>query len=201
MGFVARIATAVPHVIPYPQVLDAIRDIGVRCVYPNGGAFAVADAGRAQSVGWVGPDDPTIRPEARGLARRVPPPYESNLARLLVRAWREVAPTSVAWLMPASHWAYELRFGSGAWLPDVLTSIGIDHQPLESSSQANAIEFLPEEASALEHVARRLLESLAGSDFSVLLPPRAVVGRLHHHKQVWWTTSEDGVIEALRAIV
>ena len=189
------------RVIDYATVLDEAQRIGLRYVYPNGGAFAFVDAGRARSIGWVGPDDPTIRPEARELTRQVPPPYEPNLARLLVRAWCDVAPASRAWVMPASHWAYELQFGSGAWLPPLLAETGIDPKPLASRSRADAIEFSADEVEPFENLARQLLHSLEESDFTVLFPPHALVCTLHHHKQLWWTTTEDGLIETLRAMV
>src|SRR5688572_19650356 len=103
--------------------------------------------------------------------------------------------------MPASHWAYELQFGGGgAWLPQLLTEIGIDPKPLASRSRADAIEFSPNEVEPFEHLARQLLGSLEGSDFTVLFPPHALVCTLHHHKQLWWTTTEDGLSETLRAI-
>src|SRR5438874_9760388 len=97
---------------------------GLRCLYHNSGAFGVGGDVAVEAAGWVGPEDPTIRPAARPFVRSVPPPYESRLASLVVRTWQEVL-AGPAWLMPKSHWAYELEFGSSAWLPGALTRAGI----------------------------------------------------------------------------
>src|SRR5947209_719542 len=98
--------------------------LGMRCLYHNSGAFGPDDPGALKAIGWIGPDDPTIRPEARALTRPVGPPYEANLADLATRAWAELR--GPAWLMPRSHWAYELDFGSKTWLPAALQRAGID---------------------------------------------------------------------------
>ncbi len=188
-----------PTVVAYSTVVETMGRVGARCVYPNGGAFDFEDRSAAMSVGWIGPEDPTIRPEAMHLVRRVREPYEANLARLLVEAWRRVAPGPV-WVMPKSHWAYELRFGSREWMQGLLDEVGLDAKALEAKSEADAIEFLSEERVAFERFARRLLERLEGSDFAVAFPGAAVLCALHHHKQVWWTTTDARVLAEIDAV-
>jgi hypothetical protein len=175
-----------PWIIDYPIVLDHMRELKLRSLYYNSGAFGFPNDVPTCSIGWVGPPDPTIRPEARPLTRQVPQPYEANLTRLLIRAWRELFPGRI-WVMPASHWAYELDFGSRDWLPAVLEHIGI--------------EFAPEELEHLEHLVTRLLEMLQHSDFAIAFPRRRVVCSLHHHKQIWWTVAEAEVHHALDSLV
>src|SRR5437870_12822175 len=113
-----------PRILEYQQVLRQMQTQGFVNLYHNSGAFGFVPDAKPQAAGWIGPDDPTLRPESASIAQHVPQPYETNLARLLVRAWREHFP-GAAWLMPMSHWAYELDFASRQWLPDVLREIGI----------------------------------------------------------------------------
>ena len=107
------------QVIDYPLVLREMQAVGMRCLYHNSGAFGFEPAASTFVAGWV---RARRRNDSAGRAadvRQVPPPYPPELARLAVRAWREVF-AGRAWLMPKSHWAYELEFGSHAWLPDCL---------------------------------------------------------------------------------
>jgi hypothetical protein len=127
-------------------------------------------------------------------------PYEPNLAALLVRAWTDILPGRI-WVMPASHWAYELDFGSKQWLPPLLEAIGIDPGLLQTRTTAAAIEFTPQESPALEHFVTRLLEMLSVSDFSLAFPHRRMICSLHHHKQLWWTSADEEASGALERLV
>src|SRR5947209_3325205 len=147
-----------PRIVPYETVLPQMQAQGLRCVYHNSGAFGFADppgAGNVRGVGWIGPEDPTIRPAARALARQVPPPYERNLTELAARAWREFLP-GPAWLMPKSHWAYELDFGSSQWMPDALRKADVDPAVLAPLNNAAAIEFTPDEEERFRGLVGRL---------------------------------------------
>jgi hypothetical protein len=189
-----------PWIIDYPIVLEQMRELKLRSLYYNSGAFGFPADVRTYSIGWVGPPDQTIRPEARPLTRQVPQPYESNLARLLVGAWQDIFPGRI-WVMPASHWAYELDFGSKDWMPAVLEHIGIDPGLLQRRTTAAAIEFAQDESELLEHLVTRLLEMLQQSDFAIAFPRRRVVCSLHHHKQIWWTVAEEQTCARLDALV
>jgi hypothetical protein len=189
-----------PWIIDYPIVLEQMRQMKMRSLYYNSGAFGFPADVPARSLGWIGPADETIKESARPLIRQVPEPYEQNLAELLLRAWREILPGRI-WVMPASHWAYELDFGSREWMPALLEAIGVDPGLLQHRTTAAAIEFAPEESPALMHFVVRLLEMLQGSDFALAFPHRRVVCTLHHHKQLWWTSAEDAVNDALEALV
>ena len=190
----------VPRVIDYPLVLDAMTAAGFTSLYHNSGAFGLADAAGVRHVGWVGPPDSTIRPAAVPLARHVPPPFEHNLAELAAVVWQQHLP-GPAWLIPKSHWAYELDHGSRAWLPGVLRTIGIDPDPLAPRNDAAAIEFAPAERTQFTHLVRELLTHLLGSDFAIAFPGRRTVCTVHHHKQIWWTSEEAEVLEALDRLV
>jgi hypothetical protein len=195
-----RFNGVVPSIIDYPTVLETLRNQKLRCVYHNSGAFAFEDGVEARSLGWIGPADESIRPQVRHLIRNVPPPFEENLSRLFVRAWREILPGKI-WVMPASHWAYELDFGSRAWMPEVLQSIGIDSRLLETRTTAAAIEFSENESPLLERFVARLLEMLQASDFSIAFPGRAAICSLHHHKQLWWSSSDERIVAALEVLI
>lgn len=186
-----------PWIVDYSQVLDQMRAQGLRSLYFNSGAFGFSDGTSTDSVGWVGPDDPTLRPDARAVTRTVPPPHPQRLTQLLVRAWQTYLPGKV-WLMPKSHWAYELDFGSRDWMPALLEHAGVDGGLLQSRTDAAAIEFALSETGPFSHVAEGLLRMLLGSDFALAFPGRPVVCTLHHHKQVWWTSSDHQLIDALR---
>jgi hypothetical protein len=186
----------VPTIIDYPDVLARMRSDGFRCLYHNSGAFGFAADVRPCVMGWIGPDDPTIRPESMSHVRHFPPPYEQNLADGFVRMWRQKLP-GPAWIMPASHWSYELEFGNADWLPDQLRQIGIDPTSLRHRNNAAAIEFEPDESLAASELVSSMLELLRGSDFTLAFPGHAVICTLHHHKQLWWQMSDDSLRAAL----
>jgi hypothetical protein len=190
----------VPWIIDYPIVLEHMRAMKMRSLYFNSGAFGFANDVPTRWIGWIGPEDPTIKPEVQALVRHVPEPYEQNLTNLLLDAWRKTLPGRI-WVMPASHWAYELDFGSKEWMPPLLEAIGVDPGLLQTRTTAAAIEFTPEESPALAHLVTRLLEMLQGSDFSLAFPHRRVVCSLHHHKQLWWTSAEPEVSAALESML
>jgi len=189
-----------PQIIEYQEVLRQMQSRGFVSLYHNSGAFGFAKDVTTHAVGWIGPADATLRAEAARIAHNVRPPYEEILAKLLVRAWREHLPGNI-WLMPMSHWAYEVDFASRAWMPQLLRDIGIDPEPLEIRNDGAAIEFADRESSLLERFARGLLENLAGSDFAIAFPGKSVLATLHHHKQIWWMTSDDSLRAAILSVV
>lgn len=188
-----------PWIIDYPLVLDQMRAQKLKCFYHNSGAFGFADSMPAHIVGWIGPGDATIRPEMLEHAQPVGEPYEENLTRLAKRAWRELLPGR-AWVMPASHWAYELDFGSREWMPAILERIDVDPGLLAGRNTAAAIEFSADEVEPFTLLVHRLLEMLHGSDFTLAFPNRPALCRLHHHKQLWWMSSDAELAGGLRAI-
>jgi hypothetical protein len=46
-----------------------------------------------------------------------------------------------------------------------------------------------------------MIRNLAGSDFLAAFPARPALCTLHHHKQLWWQTTEEAIAAALDAIV
>jgi hypothetical protein len=189
-----------PRIIDYPRVVEQMSADARVSLYPNSGAFGFAPGVEARAVGWVGGDDASIRPEARALARPVAPPYEVTLASLAGRAWRELLPGDV-WVLPKSHWAYELQFGSHEWMPDLLRDVGVDPRALEARHDGTALAFEVGEGPAFERLVAGLLARLLGSDFMLAWPGRPALCTVHHHKQLWWTTTEEPVYEGLERIV
>ena len=189
-----------PWIVDYASVLEQMKRQDMRSLYFNSGAFGFPDGAAVESLGWIGPEDPSLRPEARVLTRTVPAPHEENLTRLVVRAWHDLLPGKV-WLMPKSHWAYELDFGSRDWMPALLEHAGIDSGLLASRTNAAAIEFTLPEVEPFAHVIGGLLRMLLGSDFALAFPDRPVTCTLHHHKQVWWTTSQPQLITSLQGLL
>jgi hypothetical protein len=187
-----------PWIIDYDIVVEHMQKQKLKCNYYNSGAIGFADAAGVKHVGWIGPDDPTIRPAARELARTVPAPHEETLAQLLTDTWQKHFPGRV-WAMPMSHWAYELSYGSRDWMPALIEHIGLDPGLLEGRNNAAAIEFGPTEGHHLRHFTQRLLEMLMASDFMLVFlgPPTPVLCTLHHHKQLWWSTKDESTLRAL----
>lgn len=193
---------AMPRVIDYPEVVQHMTALGLACLYPNSGAFGFPADVATQSVGWIGPDDPSIRPAALPLIRRVGPPYVRALAALAGRAWREQLDGPV-WVQPKAHWAYELMFGSASWMPHLLREAGLaeaDIDELRERHDGSAIEFDRAELHPFTRMVEGLLEHLLGSDFMLAFPGRAVLCTVHHHKQLWWTSGDEGLIAGMRAM-
>ena len=189
-----------PRIIDYAAVRQTMLDQGLVSLYHNSGAFGFPEGAGAQSVGWVGPPDATIREAARPLLRHVPPPFERNLAELAAVVWQQSIP-GAAWVMPKSHWAYELDFGSREWMPSLLESIGVVAAALVSRNDGSALEFGADERDPFVRLVEGLLGRLLGSDFALAFPERPVLCTLHHHKQLWWTTSDVAIVQALGRLV
>ena len=189
-----------PWIIEYDCVLEQMRQHGLKCNYHNSGAFAFPEPKDVRTLGWVGPPDETIRPQVRPLTRQVGEPYEENLARLCTGVWQTNFPGRV-WAMPMSHWSYELNYGSRDWMPALIENVELDPGLLEGRNNAAAIEFSAEEGPLLQHFVQRLLEMLLGSDFMLAFVGRPVLCTVHHHKQLWWQTTEGGVLAALEGAV
>jgi hypothetical protein len=179
-----------PRIVDYEIVLARMEREGFKCVYHNSGAFAFG-GGEVRTVAWIGPEDSTIREEARAFVKTVPPPYASNLAEIVIQAWERMGGT--VWLMPKSHWAHELNFGSDKWMPEALRKIGVDAEALRGRANAAAIEFTKDERELLRGLMVELLENLVGSDFMLAFPGRGTLCTVHHHQQVWWQTNAGGI--------
>ncbi len=189
-----------PAILDYRFVLDELRMRGLKCHYYNSGAFGFARDQTTTSRGWIGPADGSIREEARALVRQVDPPYPEKLTALLLQARQELLPGPV-WVMPKSHWAFELDYGSGGWMPGLLTAIGLRPESLSGLNMASAIQFLDDEDDGLEMFVRGLLTQLRGSDFMLVFPDRSTICTVHSHVQLWWTTADDAVAAGLERLL
>lgn len=181
-------------VIDYQHVLQRARELGLKCVYYNSGAFAYPSdrASEVRIIGWLGPEDPTIRSDLPATLVQVQPPFECNLARKLVKTWN-ARIDGPAWVLPKSHWAFELDPIHGVWLTEALERLGIDPGLLHNRPNAAAIEFRSDERAEVEELVQRLLTHLSQSDFTILFPHHTHLVTIHHHKQLWWQT-EDGAL-------
>lgn len=188
------------RIVDYDTVLQTLLGQGLKSLYYNSGSFGFPPSVTTQTVGWIGPPDPTIRNEALPFTRQVAEPHVQNLTALALRAWRDHAP-GVLWAMPRSHWAYELDFGSREWMPDALRAAGVDHRQLEPLTTGAAIEFLPDQADEFGGFLSALLDHLSGSsDFQLAWPGTPLVCTVHHHRQLWWTTTDELIYSRLVAL-
>jgi hypothetical protein len=189
----------VPIIIDYLTVLQTLERSGLKCVYPNSGAFGLASDAPPLITGWRGSDDSTIHPEMLKFTRLVPPSASKTLAGLLERAWINYLPGPI-WLMPASHWAFELQFGGPDWLPAMLEAADIDPEALRSLSDGSAIEFQSSETELMLRMVETLFNRITASDFTAAFPGKTAVALLHHHQQIWWQTSDQGIWELLNGL-
>jgi hypothetical protein len=185
-----------PSIIDYQIAYEMLLAQGLRCHYHNSGAFGFADAVETFVRGWIGPADGTIRSDMRSHVRKIDPPYETNLAQSLTNIWLQHFP-GPAWVMPKSHWAHELNHGSREWMPALIEQVGLDPKVLQGRTTGDAIEFSAEESGSFHLFAQRLLEKLLGSDFLIAFPGHNVLCTLHHHKQLWWISTDADFIRKL----
>jgi hypothetical protein len=189
-----------PTIIEYSTVLETLERSGLKCVYPFSGAFGLASHAPPLITGWRGGDDSTIHPEMLKFTHMVPAPAPKSLAGLLERAWTKYL-TGPMWLMPASHWAFELQFGGVDWLPAMLEAAGIDPQTLRPLSDGSAIQFQSSETEPMLRMMETLFDRMTASDFTAAFPGKAAVALLHHHQQIWWQTSDRGIWESLEGMI
>ncbi len=183
-------------IIDYPQVLERARELKFRCVYFNSGAFAHEDADKVRIVGWLGPADATIRLDLPATLISVPEPYEEKLADRLLSIW-PIKLDGPAWLLPKSHWSFELDHGNRDWMPQLIEEIGIDPGHLLSRTNAAAIQFEVADAPLLHIAVQKLLTNLQSSDFAIIFPRHRHLVTIHHHKQIWWQTVDEKFAEML----
>jgi hypothetical protein len=189
-----------PTIIDYTIVLNQLMQQGFKSLYHNSGAFGFSPSAHTLSRGWIGREDSSIRASARAIVRQFAAPYEKLMAEKLADVWLESLVGPV-WVMPKSHWAYELEFGSREWLPDALEKIGIDSGKLLPLNNAAAIEFDPAEAEQLKILVETLLTRLVGSDFQMVFPDRNTICTIHNRGQLWWTTADLVVGKRLDVLV
>ena len=177
-----------PRIVDYATVRDRMLAGGFVSLYHNSGAFGFARGADWKMRGWIGPEDPTVRLEARPYILHVDKPYAANLAAHFVAARRRIRGD--AWLMPKSHWHFELHDGNPQLLETLLPQIGIDPAMLRERNDGSAISFDADEEQPLRHAVERLLTELRVSDFLIAFPDAAAVCTVHHHVQLWWQTTD-----------
>jgi hypothetical protein len=185
------------NVVEYATVLARMTGEGFESLYFNSGAFGFRQSERVEIVGWMGPDDPSVRAEMKSHIRRVNEPYAESLASAVRQAWLQLLLGNL-WLMPKSHWAYELDFGNRDWLGGALAELGIDSGTLQPLANGAAVQFDPGEADVLQTFLTTLFSKLHGSDFAIAFPGRGTLCTLHHHQQAWWQTNRIDLAERLR---
>jgi hypothetical protein len=190
----------VPRVIDYVTVGQQMTAAGFACLYHNSGAFGFAGASQVHTRSWIGRPDPTIRPAALAVVRQASQPFEKTMARAARDLWLS-GPPGAAWVMPMSHWAFELDSGGKDWMPGLLSRIGVEASVLAGRNTGDAICFDATEGSALEDLVHSLLVSLQASDFMLAMPPRPVLCTIHHHGQLWWQTTDPALLTGLDALL
>jgi hypothetical protein len=172
---------------------------GFVSLYHNAGAFGFPRDVAVKMLGWIGPEDGTIRAELRPFMRHVPPPHAANLAGMLVAARHHLGGD--AWLMPKSHWHFELHDGHPELLARLLPEIAIDPALLRDRNDGSAIAFAADEDDQFRRAIEGLLDGMRFSDFLVAFPDagadRPAVCTVHHHRQLWWQTTSAELIKLL----
>jgi hypothetical protein len=172
-----------PAIVDYDNVKQRMAERGYVSLYHNSGAFGFSPETTIQTVGWIEADDPTIRDAARSLTRHVP-----SIVQLLPGVLNRL--NSDVWLMPKSHWHYEMHFGNRELLEEILpVAINL----LRERNDGSAIAFARSEYAKLIEITRRLLNGLRGSDFMLAFPDANTLCTIHHHKQLWWQTTDVSI--------
>ncbi len=184
------------RLIDYRVVLETLTAAGFRSLYHNAGAFGFAPEAKIHIRGWIGQADSTIRPEMLATARQMPP---AAMAKAAAGIWSSHLG-SECWLMPKSHWHYELHFGNPIVLAEMLNDLGIDVATLRDRNDGSAIAFSSDEIDSFTTALARLLKELRGSDFLLVFPQRATLCTVHHHQQLWWETLEAQIASAIESI-
>jgi hypothetical protein len=174
------------RIVDYEIVKQKMAESGFVSLYHNSGAFGFGPEVAVRTVGWIEAEDPSIRADARAMARLVP-----SIIELLPRVLDHLPGD--AWLMPKSHWHYELHFGNRELLESVLADIDIDVNSLRDRNDGSAIAFGREESHLLENASRALIGGLRGSDFTLTFLDAMTLCTIHHHKQLWWQTTNPSV--------
>jgi hypothetical protein len=185
-----------PRIIDYPTVLQRMTKLGYRSLYFNSGAFGFERGVETLSRGWIGPPDRSIRESARAIVRQASAPFALTMTTSMIDVWSKSVPGPL-WLMPKSHWAYELDFGHRDWLPAVLQQIGIDPAALAGLNNAVAIEFTESDKSEFVYIVIELLNRLVTSDFQSVFLDHSTICTVHTRCQLWWTTTSARVIDRL----
>jgi hypothetical protein len=182
----------VARLVAYAEVLEAAEAVGLRCVYPNGAAFAPT-SGDWAVAGWITGEDASVRSAFRERVRRVAP---SALANEVFQAWSTYFhDADEAWIAPAHHWAAELAHGRGDGATARLLQMhSIDTTPLMTRTAADAIALSSTE---LPSFLAALYDAMGKADFTLLLPGTPMVATVHHHRQCWWRTADAAVADAL----
>jgi len=181
-----------PRIIDFEHVLQRMEADGFRSLYHNSGSFGFSPGAGVRYAGWVGPPDASIRAEARAQLRQFAPPHAQRLARAAADVWAEHLVGAI-WMMPMSHWAYELEFGSRDWMPAALREAGMDPALLSPRADGSAIQFDSNERGPFETLVERLLAGLSSSDFMLAFPGRPALCTVHHHEQLWWQTTNPAL--------
>ena len=185
-------------IIEYPIALQRLQQQGLVCNYFNGGAFGFPKGTSVTTLGWISDEDWTIKPDLRPNLRRFAPPAQESLAKAAVAAWVNEL-SSPALIMPLSHWAFELDFGSRNCLPNLIEIVGLGLDPnlLAHRADASPIEFSLKEQPTLQRFVQTLLANLVSSDFMLAFPCHPILCTIHHHKQLWWRGSDKALIERI----
>jgi hypothetical protein len=189
-----RYCNHVAAIIEYPIALAKLLDLGMVCNYFNGGAFGFPKNITTKVFGWTAGEDASIRAELRSSTKAFSQPAAEKMAEAASSAWINHLP-GPAWIMPLSHWAFELDFGSKSWLAPLLESVQVKPFLLANRADASPLEFQADEQAKMKMFVQSLLENLSSSDFMLAFPEHPVLCTIHHHKQLWWISSDRGLLE------
>ena len=132
----------------------------------------------------------------------------ANLVKRLMTLWPAVID-GPAWVMPKSHWAFELDHGNGGWLGPALRAVGVDlpgrlpvtmqvNDSLVSLQAAEAGEGLAlgwritaDRALAQGRVMRALPDTLTTDRYFHILTPKAARPRRVVRQFCDWLAAQD----------
>jgi hypothetical protein len=182
----------VPWIIDYQTVLERMLGMKLVCGVMASGAFAFPPGSSPRTVVWATPQA-ALLPKPEG-ATTILFADEADLAERAVDVW-QTQLQGPAWVLPVSHWAYELDYGSREWLPPLLERLDLDL--LAGRPNAAALEFSRHETERLRLLTDRLLQMLMGSEFLLAFPAQPVLCTVTHEKQLRWTSTDLALMQHL----
>lgn len=197
-----------PVIIDYSIVRQTLQAAGLECLYHNSGSWGYPPPAHSTSpspspllgkeiftLGLLLADDPTLRQQARPMAKLIDKPVPASLAYHVLGALAGLSQP--LWLMPGSHWAYELTFGTPP-MTDWLEQAGLtDAQQLTARNDGSAVAFSPAEFSKLAGVLSQFWSFRTDSDYRLYAPNGQAIVHVHHHRQAWVLTPNEGIIKIL----
>ena len=172
------------------QLKALLAEHGIEPWYPHSGRFDFTPGPSVHRRCWLVDEDPSIHPDLRGGCR-----YAADLSEAAecVATYLSTLVGQRWYLVPHVHWEHELL----DHCPDVWREVfTLADQPVDDPmlTSANAVVINPTGV-AWERLIVTLLTGLTQAD-ALLLTDAPLIVKIHHHRQVWLSTTDPALLGA-----